>query len=693
MIPLRSSSAALAALTLLVAALPAAADHHEGGHAGATHEAQGGVAPNTLSDSEKEAGWRLLFDGESLDQFRGYNAADVPEGWAVDDGVITFTPGPKVEIKKGKNKGKMRAERRGDLLTRERFDEYELSLEYRISEGGNSGLMFHVVEQEGKPPWHSGPEIQIQDNAGGHDPQKAGWLYQLYTAPTQVPIIGENLPGQTGEHLDATRPVGEWNQLTLKLGPNQGEVNVNGIRYYTFRVGSDDWNKKVAASKFSAFDEFAAADEGHILLQDHGNEVAFRNIKIRDLSEGVQDPVTETISGVRPELAFPNLTWEGWEPYTERGKQVEFIPVLITNAGDGSNRLFVVDQKGVIYAFDERADVTESVRFLDINDKVAHRGKLGDEEGLLGLAFHPQFGDNGRLFVYYTLKDPAHTTVISELTATKGAGDDFFASVDLASERELMRIPQPFPNHNGGTLCFDGEGFLCIALGDGGAFYDPYNNAQDLSTPFGSVLRIDVDRQSDGKPYGIPESNPFADGTGPDGKPAMPETFAYGFRNPWRLMLDEPTGTLWLADVGQNLYEEIDLVVAGGNYGWNYREGLHPFGFRVPPEDADFVDPIWEYDHEVGKSITGGTVYRGTSAPALDGKYVYADYITGKLFALAFDLDAAPGGNATGAVVTGNAKIPSDNMPVVTFGVGESGELYFGRASGNGKGVYKFVQD
>ena len=168
--------------------------------------AEAGVAANTLSQSEAQAGWTLLFDGDDLSNFRGYTTDEVPAGWAADDGLITFTPGPEEVIEKGKNKGKTRNKRLGDLMTREQYGAFELSLEYRISEGGNSGLMFHVVEQEGKPPWHSGPEIQIQDNVAGHDPQKAGWLYQLYQPPNSVPILKDGLPGQEGQPLDATRP-------------------------------------------------------------------------------------------------------------------------------------------------------------------------------------------------------------------------------------------------------------------------------------------------------------------------------------------------------------------------------------------------------------------------------------------------------------------------------------------------------
>ncbi|MDB5296583.1 MAG: yliI [Phycisphaerales bacterium] len=215
--------------------------------------------PNTLTDQEKADGWRLLFDGKSADQFRAYNKpADGGIGpkWEVKDGVLS-QPG----------KG-------GDTITKEQFENFDLSLEYRIGKGGNSGLMFHVIEVKGKPPYDSGPEIQIQDNVDGHDPQKAGWLYQFYQAP---------IDAKTGKPIDATKPAGEWNQLRLKLDHGKGEIFMNGVKYSSFEIGSDEWNQKLAKSKFAKWENFAKAKTGYICLQDHGDAVAFRSIKIKPL--------------------------------------------------------------------------------------------------------------------------------------------------------------------------------------------------------------------------------------------------------------------------------------------------------------------------------------------------------------------------------------------------------------------------
>ncbi len=241
---------------------------------------------NTLTASEKKAGWKLLFDGKSADSFRDYKSDTLSPGWVIKDGAIT------------------KSDKASNMITKEKYGSFELSLEYRISKGGNSGLMFHVTEEE-KMPWQTGPEIQIQDNVDGHDPQKSGWLYQLYQpAPDKV----------TKEIPDATRPAGQWNQIQLRVTPAGSEINMNGIRYAQFKKGSDDWNKKVAASKFAKFEKFGKAAAGHICLQgDHGGDIAFRNIKIRELPDDgtAPNPVDGKLAlSVTP--AFPNLTWEGW---------------------------------------------------------------------------------------------------------------------------------------------------------------------------------------------------------------------------------------------------------------------------------------------------------------------------------------------------------------------------------------------
>ncbi|MGH7130098.1 MAG: 3-keto-disaccharide hydrolase, partial [Planctomycetaceae bacterium] len=232
-------------------------------------------AHNTLSEAEKRSGWKLLFDGKSLDGWRNYRKEGIGDGWQVVDG----------EIRRVGNGA-------GDIVTTDQYDRFELAIEYKIEPGGNSGLMYHVTETSA-PPWHTGPEVQILDNAKGEDPQKAGWLYELYSSPE-----------------DATRPAGEWNQIHLRVTPEQCEVNMNGVRYYRFVMGSDDWNRRVAKSKFADLPDFGKTGKGHICLQDHGNLVAFRNIKIRTLGENgtLKDPVDGTLP-VKVVQAFPNLNW------------------------------------------------------------------------------------------------------------------------------------------------------------------------------------------------------------------------------------------------------------------------------------------------------------------------------------------------------------------------------------------------
>jgi glucose/arabinose dehydrogenase len=233
-----------------------------------------------------------------------------------------------------------------------------------------------------------------------------------------------------------------------------------------------------------------------------------------------------------------------------------------------------------------------------------------------------------------------------------------------------MRIKQPFWNHNGGTVEFGPDGYLYVGLGDGGAANDPLGNGQNLETLLGSILRIDVDRQQEGRPYAIPPDNPFVEAPG-----ARPEIWAYGLRNVWRLSFDEPTGTMWAADVGQNLWEEINIIRRGGNYGWNLREGMHPFGDDGSGPRPDLIEPVWEYHHDIGKSITGGMVYRGDRVPALRGYYLYADYVSGRFWALRYDHDQQ-------RVVENRPIRSGESKPIVTFGEDETGEVYCSDAFG-----------
>ncbi len=356
-------------------------------------------------------------------------------------------------------------------------------------------------------------------------------------------------------------------------------------------------------------------------------------------------------------------------------------PIVVTHANDGSNRVFVAEQEGIIKVFPNDPDVEEASVFLDIDKRVVYKDNQ-NEEGLLGFAFHPDFKNNGQLFVYYTTADAEHTSVISRFTVSKSDKN----KADPNSEEEIIRIPQPFWNHNGGTIAFGHDGYLYVGLGDGGSGNDPNGNGQNLRTLLGSILRIDINNKDSGKNYAIPKDNPFI---GHDvvvnrkGKkePARPEIYAFGLRNVWRMAFDRETGDFWAADVGQNLWEEINIIQKGGNYGWNIREAKHWFRPDGNDEKTDnLIDPVWEYHHDIGKSITGGTVYRGKAVPELVGKYVYADYVSGLLWALEHD----------GTKTVANYSLTGDKLPVMSFGEDEAGEVYFTTTFGQ---LYKFKSD
>ncbi|HVU88945.1 MAG TPA: PQQ-dependent sugar dehydrogenase [Pirellulales bacterium] len=380
------------------------------------------------------------------------------------------------------------------------------------------------------------------------------------------------------------------------------------------------------------------------------------------------------------QIAFPNVKWPGWASSEETGVLNALRPILVTSAGDGSNRVFIPTQQGVIYVLPNDQQATSAEVFLDILAKVQYDDKT-NEEGFLGLAFHPKFRENGEFFVYYTNKEKKRQNIVARYRVSK----DDPKKADPASEKILLVLDKPFWNHDGGTLAFGPDGYLYIAIGDGGLAADPFGNGQKLSTLLGKILRIDVDHTDGDLPYAIPKDNPFV------GKAdARGEIWAYGLRNVWRLAFDPKTKVLWAGDVGQDTWEEIDLIEKGGNYGWNIREGLHPFvkkGAKPPEKDekrADLVDPIWEYHHDIGKSITGGAVYRGKKLPELDGAYLYADYVSGKLWALWYDADAKK--------VTANREIPlPKSIPVMSFGEDEQGELYFTTYSPEGQGVYRLL--
>lgn len=611
---------------------------------------------NRLTESEKRSGWELLFDGTSLEGFKGYQQDTPGAGWQVIDGAI------------------VRTEAAGDLITKEMYDSFEIQLEYRISKAGNSGLMFHVTE-DGKRPWYSGPEVQIIDNDAGKDGQKAGWLYQLYEPHEKKWVMriekAAGLPVK--ELVDATRPAGEWNHLYLRVTPGSSEVCLNGVSYYKFVIGNDDWNKRVAKSKFSKFEQFGKAGNGHLCFQDHGDEVAFRSIKVRRLPDGKlpRKPADGTLS-LEAVPAFPGLTWEGWSPLSDDGKPVPPLrPLMVTHANDGSGRRFIVEQSGLIYVIEK--DGQKAKIFLDIRD-ITRPWKKANEEGLLGLAFHPRFSETGEFFVCYSPVNAPQSERISRFHVS--AKDS--RKADKNSEETVLQFDQPFPNHNGGSIAFGPDGFLYVGLGDGGSRNDPFDNAQNLGVLLGKILRIDIDRRGAETAYGIPLDNPFMNMDG-----VRPEIWAFGFRNPWQLTFDSQTGTLWMADVGQDLQEEINLVEKGGNYGWRRREGSYPFGNI--PADLTTIDPLWEYDHQVGKSITGGLVVRGSTIPELEGRYLYGDFVSGRLWALGVQDSYDPS-------TISNQLIPWNGLPIFGFGHDQDGAVYVLTSSNTGQGIYRIQQ-
>ena len=324
--------------------------------------------------------------------------------------------------------------------------------------------------------------------------------------------------------------------------------------------------------------------------------------------------------------------------------------VGMTYPPDGSDRLYVVLQPGRIVFFPNDREVDSAELFLDIRDRVNDRG---EEEGLLGLAFDPQYADNGHLYVYYSASSPRRSVVSRFSVSADGRADP-------GSERVLLEVAQPFSNHNGGQIAFGPDGYLYIALGDGGSRGDPQENGQDLGTLLGSILRIDVSTVDSTGAYAVPSDNPFVGHSG-----ARPEIWAYGLRNPWRFSFDRATGDLWTADVGQNRFEEVDIIRPGLNYGWNIMEGEECFA-RSDCDRTGLEIPVAEYGREDGCSVTGGYVYRGSSLPSLYGAYVYGDYCSGRIWALRHDGDE----------VTEHMQIVDSGLRIPSFAEDAAGELY-----------------
>lgn len=328
-------------------------------------------------------------------------------------------------------------------------------------------------------------------------------------------------------------------------------------------------------------------------------------------------------------------------------------PVEMVHAGDGSNRLFVLEQNGTIRFFNPTQNPSSTNVFLDIRSKVIS----GGEQGLLGLAFHPDFATNGYFFVNYTRPAPLETVIARYKVNNPASG-----VADPQSEAILFTFPQPYGNHNGGSIQFGPDGHLYIATGDGGSGGDPQNNAQNKGNLLGKILRVDVNSTGKGN-YGIPADNPFVGESG-----TREEIYAYGLRNPWKISFDPATKQLWAADVGQNAREEIDIITKGGDYGWRRKEGTDCYNPSMNCQQAGTIEPVWEYGHSNGdRSITGGYVYSGKKLAGLTGKYLYGDYVSGRMWALELVNGAAPKNTL---LVEGASSLSS-------FGVDEQNEFYF----------------
>jgi glucose/arabinose dehydrogenase len=359
-------------------------------------------------------------------------------------------------------------------------------------------------------------------------------------------------------------------------------------------------------------------------------------------------PTPPATPGDPPSIAFETVA-DGLDDLT-----------FLTHAGDGSGLIYVVEQRGAIRVGTTDGQFREQP-FLDISDRVS----FGGERGLLGLAFDPDFAQSRRFFVNYSATDGAN--VIAEFRAGAAAGDP----ADPASERVVLRIEQPFGNHNGGMLAFGPDGMLYISSGDGGGAGDPLEAGQDRTTLLGKLLRIDIDAD----PYAIPADNPFADGA--DG--AQPEIWAYGLRNPWRISFDRQTGALFIADVGQDRWEEVNVQSAGQggqNYGWNIMEGPECFR-QADCEMAGLTMPVAWYPTGNDCAITGGYVYRGSAVGDLDGFYLFSDYCSGTVWAL----DVVHALHATDLPAPVH-EMGGSGIRVTSFGEDEAGELYVVGAAG-----------
>jgi len=383
-------------------------------------------------------------------------------------------------------------------------------------------------------------------------------------------------------------------------------------------------------------------------------------------------PFVQTVN--RLLFAFICLTFLGW---WEGSAQVQLTnafpgltftrPVLLTHPGDATDRVLVVQQDGLIKVFPNDSTVAAATVFLNITAKLS---STFGEEGLLGLAFHPDYENNGYFYVDYTAPSPLRT-VIARYSVTPGDPN----KADSLSELIILTINQPFTNHNGGMILFGTDDYLYIGMGDGGSTGDPQNNGQNLQSLLGKILRIDIDTTVGARNYGIPPTNPFA------GNPTAgrEELYAWGFRNPWRFSLDPESGMMYVGDVGQSAWEEIDILDLGLNYGWRCYEGNVSYNTSGCGPITNYSFPIKVYSHASGNcSITGGYIYRGYRKSELSGAYIYGDYCTGRIWMLRYE----------NGQTTADSLLVDAPFPISSFGVDADGELYICNYNGD---IQRFV--
>jgi glucose/arabinose dehydrogenase len=345
------------------------------------------------------------------------------------------------------------------------------------------------------------------------------------------------------------------------------------------------------------------------------------------------------------------------------------LPVFLTNAHDGSDRIFVVERRGAIRVFANDDTVTTYKTFIDISYRV---NSAPNEAGMLSLAFHPQYPDSNKCYIYYTYDSEGD--LMSRVSEFRISPDPNVA--DTSSERIVFEVLQPRTNHNGGQLAFGPDGYLYLGLGDGGGGGDPWGNAQNRINVLGKILRIDIDNYSDTLGYSIPSDNPFVDNT----DNWREEIWAWGLRNPWRFSFDHESGDLWAGDVGQGSWEEVDLIEKGKNYGWDVMEGFHCYEPASDCDTSGLTLPVVEYSHTEGFSITGGYVYRGNRIDRLQGVYLYGDYSTRTIWGLKYE---------NGTVIE-NKIIAQSPGTISSFGEDESGDVYV--ISYNNGNIYLFEE-